>query len=252
MKESFEKIYHEIEKKHFWFKSRRKYIVGLLKKYPRHISILDIGCSSGILLHELAECGFDSSELYGIDISENAIQNCKNNGLENTFVMDAQSIQLNKKFDVLIASDCLEHLKNDTKALENWYGLLKQDGVLLVFVPAFMLLWSDHDVANMHFRRYTKTDLKKKLTDRGFKIDKSGYWNFFLFVPILCVRILGNLRKSNKKSSSGDLNKPSLFNGLLFQLINFENKLLSFINFPFGVSTFCIAKKSTPARKSLT
>ncbi len=240
MKKDYEKIYHDLESDHFWFKARRKYITDLLKDYPKDSSILDIGCSSGILLNELIELGFDREKMYGIDISEEAIANCKANNIQNAFVMDAQNINLPKKFDILIASDCLEHLEDDRKALKNWNDLMTPDGVLLVFVPAFMSLWSEHDVANMHFRRYTRPELNEKLRSEGFKIIKSSYWNFFLFPPIFLVRFLS---KKGKPSKKGALDKTPPMNGLLYHLINIENRLLRFLNFPFGVSTFCIVKK---------
>lgn len=247
MRKYFEETYHDIEKTHFWFKSRRNYILNLLKEYPKDATILDIGCSSGILLNELRELGFKISNLYGIDISEKAIHNCMKNGIQNSFVMDAQSIKLKMKFDVIIASDCLEHLEDDSKALNNWNQLLKHNGSLLIFVPAFMTLWSEHDVQNMHFRRYTKSNLKKKLYENDFKIDKSSYWNFFLFIPILTVRLLSKFKIFKNPNSTGNLKKEGkLLNSLFLTLINFENKLLKYINFPFGVSTYCIARKNKP------
>lgn len=242
MEKNFEKKYHEIEKSHFWFKSRRKYIRNLLAKSPKNIRILDIGCSSGILLNELREDGFKTENLYGIDISETAIQNCKNDNLPNTFVMNAQQITLNEKFDVIIASDCLEHIENDSTALENWYSLLNQNGHIYVFVPAFMSLWSNHDKVNMHFRRYTLSELTLKLNKADFYIQKSSYWNFFLFLPVFLLRKVKNLSIS-KNNDAGDLQKVPLANTFLYRLINTENKLLTFVNFPFGISAFCIATK---------
>jgi SAM-dependent methyltransferase len=243
MKATFEKKYHENEKTHFWFKARRQYILQLLKSVSKNISVLDIGCASGILLSELIESGFDANNLYGIDISPKAIENCKANGIKNCFVMDAQHIVLNKKFDVIIASDCLEHIENDENALKNWHSLLIPNGFLYVFVPAFRILWSKHDDVNMHFRRYQKNELKRKLENIHFEINKSGYWNFFLFVPILLVRILGKLTFSKTQKTTGNLNKSTIFNSLFFNLINFENKVLKYLSFPFGVSTYCIAQK---------
>ncbi len=244
MKSDFELVYHQLEKRHFWFRARREYILQELGKVDRDFKILDIGCSSGILLEELAQIGFKINNLYGIDISEKAISNCKNAGFEKTFVMDAQSINLNEKFDIIIASDCLEHLEDDEKALSNWNNLLKQKGIAYIFVPAFMSLWSEHDLMNMHYRRYKRNELSDKLKKNGFEINKSSFWNFFLFTPILIVRFFGRL-KSSKKNNTGDLNKLPLFNNLLFALLSFENRLIKHINFPVGVSSFCIAKKTS-------
>ncbi|TGV02569.1 class I SAM-dependent methyltransferase [Flavivirga rizhaonensis] len=244
MKKSFEKQYHLFEKNHFWFKARRKYILQLLNTYSKNSSILDIGCSSGILLNELINIGFDSSNLFGIDISPKAIKNCKKNGIENAYVMDAQNILLNKKFDIIIASDCLEHIKNDEEAIKNWFNLLKPNGFLYVFVPAYNMLWSNHDVANMHYRRYTKNELTKKLYGAPFKVVKSGYWNFLLFIPVLIIRIFSKIKILKSKEVNGNLYKPGLLNNILFNLINLENKVLKHISFPFGISTYCVVQKS--------
>jgi SAM-dependent methyltransferase len=243
MKEAYEEKYHELERTHFWFRARRKYILQLLEGSNRQSSILDIGCSSGILLYDLANVGFDVNNLYGIDISPKAVRKCQEAGFQNVFVMDASHIDLKKKFDVAIASDCLEHLENDREALKNWYDLLKPGGKLYVFVPAFMLLWNEHDEANMHFRRYTGKELRAKIAITGFQIEGSGYWNFFLFLPILTRRIWSRLRTSKKRGETGDLNEIPKFNNPLYRLINWENKLLRYLKFPFGISTYCIARK---------
>lgn len=243
MEENFEKKYHDVETDHWWFKSRRKYLIDLLKKIPKDSKILDVGCSSGVFLKDLENLGFNIDNLYGIDISEKAILNSKRNGLINTFVMDAQNIILSEKFDVIVASDCLEHLKDDIKAIKNWKNLLKKDGEMYVFVPAFMSLWSYHDEVNMHFRRYTKQELKTKIENEDLEIIKSSYWNFFLFVPVYIFRKISSLF-NQKKSSESDITIGNLLiNKALLQLLLFENKLLKSVNFPFGVSTFCIAKR---------
>ena len=243
MKKDFEKKYHDVETDHWWFKSRRNYLLDLLKDVPKESKILDIGCSSGIFLKDLENLGFKPENLFGIDISEIAIENCKANGLQHCFVMDAQNITLTETFDIIIASDCLEHLEDDKKALKNWKSLLKIGGVMYVFVPAFMSLWSYHDEVNMHHRRYTNAELKSKLTAENLEIQKASYWNFFLFLPVYGFRKLSSVFQKNKKGESDISIGNSVVNSTLLQLIMFENKLLKAVNFPFGVSTFCIAKR---------
>lgn len=242
MEIEYEKRYHEVETENWWFVSRRRYLLDVLKDEPKDSVILDIGCSSGIFLKELEKQGFKMEHLFGIDISEKAIENCKNNGIQNAFVMDAQKITLPEKFDIIVASDCLEHLQDDTQALKNWHGLLKTGGMLYVFVPAFQSLWSKHDEVNMHFRRYTNKELKDKLTSEKFTVLKSSYWNFFLFIPLYLFRKIDAVLSRNKKKE-GQIIDGKMTNAVLLQLLLFENRLLKYVNFPFGVSTFCIAKK---------
>lgn len=242
MELDYENKYHEVETKNWWFVSRRKYLLDLLKDAPRDSKIIDIGCSSGIFLKDLEQLGFKNENLYGVDISEKAIENCKNNGIKNAFVMDAQNIILKEKFDIIIASDCLEHLQDDIKAINNWNELLKIGGKMYVFVPAFQFLWSYHDEINWHFRRYTKSELKTKLSNAKLTILKASYWNFTLFIPVFIFRkITRILPQSNKEE--GQIVRNKLVNFLLLQLLLLENKLLQYSNFPFGVSTFCIVKK---------
>ncbi|MCF6132834.1 class I SAM-dependent methyltransferase [Flavobacterium wongokense] len=243
MEKDFEKKYHDVETDHWWFKSRRKYLLDLLKDAPKDSKILDIGCSSGIFLKDLENLGFKLDNLYGIDISDKAIENCRANGIQNSFVMDAQNITLQETFDIIIASDCLEHLEDDKKALQNWKNLLKIGGKMYVFVPAFMSLWSYHDEVNMHYRRYTNPELKSKINAENLEIQKAGYWNFFLFLPVYAFRKLTAAFQKNKKGESDISIGNPFVNSALLQLIIFENKLLKVANFPFGVSTFCIAKR---------
>lgn len=243
MEKDFEKKYHDVETEHWWFKSRRKYLLDLVKNAPKDSKILDIGCSSGIFLKDLEALGFKIENLYGIDISDSAIENCKANGIQNSFVMDAQNITLTESFDIIIASDCLEHLEDDKKALKNWKSLLKIGGTMYVFVPAYMSLWSYHDTINMHYRRYTNEELKSKLVAENLSVEKASYWNFFLFIPVYAFRKLTSIFNKNKKGE-GDISIGNSFvNSSLFNLILLENKLLKSVNFPFGVSTFCIAKR---------
>ena len=242
MEIEYEKKYHEVETENWWFVSRRRYLLGLLRDAPKDSLLLDIGCSSGIFLKDLERLGFKKENLFGIDISEKAIENCKNNGIQNVFVMDAQKISLTEKFDIIVASDCLEHLRDDIGAIKNWSALLKTGGMLCVFVPAFQSLWSTHDEVNMHYRRYTNKELEDKLTSEKLTILKSSYWNFSLFIPLYLFRKIDGILSRNKKKE-GQVIEGKITNVVLLQLLLFENRLLKYVNFPFGVSTFCIAKK---------
>lgn len=243
MEIDYEKKYHQVEIENWWFISRRRYLLDLLKDAPKESKILDVGCSSGIFLKDLEYLGFKKQNLFGVDISEKAIANCKFNGIQNAFVMDAEKITIPEKFDIIVASDCLEHLQDDQKAIKNWKELLKMGGKMYVFVPAFQSLWSYHDEVNMHFRRYTNQELKDKLTSEKMEVLKSSYWNFFLFFPVFFFRKWSIFFNKNRPQKEGQIIENKVVNSFLLQLILIENRLLKYINFPFGISTFCIVKK---------
>lgn len=245
MRKEYEKTYHDVERDHWWFRARRKVLMDFIAKVPRDARVLDIGTSSGLMLQELRDAGFRPDNLFGVDISPQAIANCHQNGFTNTFVMDAHDITFEEaSFDILIASDCLEHLERDEEALANWFKLLKPNGRLIVFVPAFKFLWSHHDDVNLHFRRYTNKELRTKLGRKSFTVQRSGYWNFLLFLPIAGVRLLTRSLAPNKSTPQGDLEMPGqAVNGVLETLVTTENRLMKVLRFPFGISTFCVATK---------
>jgi ubiquinone/menaquinone biosynthesis C-methylase UbiE len=245
MEPGFESKYHQLEKKHWWFVSRRDIIARLLKRLniKKDQKILDVGCSGGSLLEFLMSQGF--TNIFGIDISDKAIAVCKTRGLNDVLVSQGEATNFNdNQFDVIIASDILEHIKEDRRALQEWQRILKPGGMLIIFVPAFNFLWSQHDEINFHFRRYTRKSLLKKIAELHFTIKKSSYWNFSLFFGVIIPRLFQRLFKKNDKKFNDQLREtPSIINSTVIKLVKIENKLLEFINFPLGTSVFIVCEK---------
>ncbi len=247
----YELTYHKLEEKYWWFKSRRNSIISILNKMnlPKTSKVLEIGCSGGPLLQILNEKGYINS--IGIDISENAIKVCNKRGVFNSKVMDATNLTFkNESFDIVIASDILEHIENDTLALSEWCRVLKPGGKLVIYVPAYMKLWSHHDEINHHFRRYQRSDLKTLLSKNNFLIKKISYWNFFLFFPTLIIRKITQNKKKNIKINSQLYAINPIVNFFLKTLLHIENWLLKYIEFPFGVSVFAICEKPQDKKTS--
>jgi ubiquinone/menaquinone biosynthesis C-methylase UbiE len=246
MDKEYELNYHKLEENYWWFQSRREIVFRLIKKMnlSKDARILEVGCSGGPLISLLKNENFQN--VFGIDISENAIEVCKERGVNNTFVMDALNLKFgNEEFDLIIASDILEHIEDDFSALIEWNRVLKTNGKLIVFVPAFNSLWSHHDEINHHYRRYTKTMLLKRLRNNGFNPDYSSYWNFTLFFPSFIIRFTQRLFSSKSKNKAqGQLYTiNSGLNRFLTSLLSFENKLNQFVKYPIGVSVFAISRK---------
>jgi ubiquinone/menaquinone biosynthesis C-methylase UbiE len=245
MDKGYEKKYHEVEEQNWWFLSRRDAIVKILQSTGKDKKILDIGCAGGALIKDLTDKGF--TVVHGLDFSNDAVNHCKAKGLENVFVMDAHSTSFDDEtFDFLIASDSLEHLEHDETALLEWKRILKGNGKLIVFVPAYNFLWSDHDWVNQHFRRYSRKDLRKKITVAGFYIEKISFWNFSLFFPTAFLRIAQSLfiNKNSTASKKDQIVKFNPFiNQLLFSLLKFENNIFRIIGLPIGVSIYALARK---------
>lgn len=244
MEQSYASKYHGLEERHWWFFGRRDMVYKLVKSYKRDSEILEIGCSGGPLLEFLKGQGFRN--LRGIDVNNEAVEICRQKGIDKVCLADGIETGFkDKAFDIIIASDVLEHIEREDKAISEWYRILKPGGKLIVFVPAFKFLWSKHDEVNCHYRRYRRYGLLQILKISGFNIERSSYWNVSLFFPIAIVRLFQKLLPVDRHKLKDHLQEMnSLINKIFEYILRLENKLLSKgINLPFGVSLFAIARK---------
>jgi len=114
---------------------------------------------------------------------------------------------------------------------------------LVATVPAFTWLWSRHDDAHEHKRRYTHQQLKALLNGAGFEVERCSYFNTLLFPPIALVR-LGRRILGIEGDGTGDIALPGDFlNSLLYALFSFERRLLQVTNLPIGVSLLIVARR---------
>jgi SAM-dependent methyltransferase len=247
MDKAYEAQYHLSEESNWWFVARRDFILRWLQReeIPANSRILDVGSGGGALALFLHAAGYPNVTC--IDFSEDAIAVCKSRGINEAFVHDAQSFSFDEPFDLLIASDCLEHLENDRLALQTWFKNLKPGGSALILVPAHAALWSQHDVINHHYRRYSLDELHEKVATAGFQVKRTAYWNATLFLPL---RIMSLLRKKPEKNAAlppenaqAIFALPSWVNALLIGWLKLENKWIVKRNAPCGVSVWASLRK---------
>lgn len=243
MRSKFEKQYDLFEKDWWWFAGRHDLVSRIFCTFGlENNRVLEIGCCSG----ENSKIFNDSIIYYGVDISLNVIKrgNCnndKNNKNKNLILSDANHLPFSdKKFDVVLMLDVLEHIEDDILAIEEAHRVLKDDGFMIVLVPAFEFLWDEHDILNEHKRRYTKSGLATKI-NRKFNMARMSYWNFFLFVPIALMKIIKRIRM---KKTADFVALPDIVNNTLFlNILKIENYLIQRkIYIPIGVSIVCICK----------
>jgi len=127
----------------------------------------------------------------------------------------------------------LEHIQHDREALSHLGRMLRPGGKLLIEVPALPLLFSVHDEALGHFRRYNKKNLRMAIDENIFTIRKLYYQD-----PIGAMGsfVFFKLKKIKLKSESGiELVKKQ---GLFFDrfVIPFEAFIEKVVTFPFGLS----------------
>lgn len=245
MDSNYEITYHQLEEQHWWFASRRDMVFDIIRQLqlPTEASILEIGCSGGPLLLALRAAGYH--HLQGIDVSEKGIALARERGLTEVAVMDGAHLDFaDASFDLVIASDVLEHIEDEAQAVREWQRVLRPGGRLIVFVPAHQYLWSSHDEVNHHFRRYSAQTLRKALTGASLRVERLAFWNFALYFPTAITRLLQRVLPKPSGPATGDLLRvPRLANAGLLRWIKSENRLLRFLNFPVGVSVFALAQK---------
>ena len=153
----------------------------------------------------------------------------------------------NNYFDIVISLDvlCCVNVDRDMKILNELYRVMNINGTLLLNLPAYNFLQSTHDKAVHIKQRYLLNEVRKKVETAGFIVEKITYRNCFLFPLCFIIRILKKIFLMKKKEVKSDLTLlPGILNKLLTDILYLENKLiLSGINFPFGLSIYCVARK---------
>ena len=227
-----------MEKENWWYKNRRT-VISIFLSGNSFDKILDYGCGTGVTTQSLKKFG----TVFGTDKSQFAMEKAKSNKIKTIkfdLVNSTDSTELFETFDLITLFDVLEHIENDNHALMHLYKLLKKKKFLLLTVPAFSFLWSDHDTALSHYRRYTKKSLSEVLDKSGFKIIRISYFTTWIFPFITLYRILTRWKKTNSSSLQP---LPEKLNNLVVKSFNLENDLLKKRNLSVGNSIICLAQK---------
>ena len=212
-------------------------IVGSLNSpQPR---ILDVGCGTGANLEMLSEFG----EAEGVDVSAEALDFCRTRGLQNVRQGEAEHLPYeDNSFDLVTGLDVVEHLDDDVAGLQEMRRVLRPGGRALLFVPAFMFLWGVQDDISNHRRRYTIASLEKVVRQAGLEVERATYANITFFAPILLGRLL--MRVTGFRPASENNITVGFLNGVLGSIFGAEASLLRYLNFPFGVSIVCVARRT--------
>jgi len=96
-----------------------------------------------------------------------------------------------ESFDFVFSSNVLEHIENDQEVLSNIYDKIEKNGQIILYLPAFQLLFSKLDSSVGHYRRYDKKSLVTKLTNAGFEIEEVSYADCLGFFVSLFFRVFG-------------------------------------------------------------
>jgi SAM-dependent methyltransferase len=239
---------YKLETFYWWFVSRRQLLNDFVRDAARSFArpaILDVGCGTGINHSVLSKYGMTVCT----DPSHEAVTFSRSRGIGELAQSQLETLPFPAAtFDIVTALDVLEHVDDDMRAMREILRVTKDGGVLLVTVPAYGFLWSEHDEALHHRRRYAASELRNKLTNAGFEVERITYYMSLLFFPILFIRFLQSLTKRSIEAKTSHIILPGWLNSTLIGILSFERGLLRVMNLPFGVSIVCTARKLPAGR----
>lgn len=233
----------EVEQTHWWFVNRRRLFGAELKRagVSTDARSLDVGTGTGANLRLLQELGY--REVTGLDASDEAIRHCAEKGLPPVRRGDIGALPFaDSNFDLVMATDVIEHVDDDGQALRELRRVLSPGGIVLLTVPAFQSLWGLQDRVSMHKRRYRLRPLLALLRRNGLAPQRAYYFNYLLFVPIWLARRMIDLLRIDLRSE-GELNS-ALTNRLLSWIFAVDIATAGIIHPPFGVSILVVARRA--------
>ncbi len=191
----------EADEHHWWYRGRRHVLAAELGhlRLPQTARILDAGCGSGRTLDDLATLGAVS----GVDMSVAAVERARARGHADVHVAAVERLPwLDATFDLVTCLDVIEHTDDDHTALAELHRVSRPQACLVLTVPAYPLLWSSHDVANQHRRRYLPQTLIAAAEEAGWAHLRDTFFNSLLLPAAAAVRLAERLTNRRERTQS--------------------------------------------------
>ena len=218
----------EVDEHHWWYRGRRRIIAAELAQLsiPHDPVILDAGCGSGRTMVELTEIG----EVHGVELDPEAADVARGRSAGEIVVGRLEQLPFDEStFDLITCLDVIEHTPDDRTTLVELRRVCRPGGWLLLTVPAYQALWSTHDVANHHYRRYNRRSLRAAAAEAGWSVERMTSFNSLLLGPAAAVRLAQRRRLGRPDESYTPELKlgPTWLNGALEQPLRAEARWLT-------------------------
>jgi SAM-dependent methyltransferase len=228
----------ELDSRHWWFVARRRILADLIERevpLPADARILEIGCGTG---HNFDMLGrFGTIDALEIDEGARALASSRLGREIGTAPLPQLTGVPDGHYHLVALLDVLEHIEEDRASLASIKRKLAPGGRILVTVPANQWMWSAHDSAHHHHRRYSKAGLRKVIESAGLNIETLTYFNTLLFPLAAAARIAG---KMMGKKESDDSLPPAPVNSLFRTIFGLERHLVGRVPLPAGVSLVAV------------
>ncbi len=216
----------ELDEHHWWYRGRREIVRSELERLPlpSDAEVLDAGCGSGRTLEDLVAYG----TVQGVELDPDAAAYAAARGCGEVKIGTLEDLPWDDDtFDLITCLDVLEHVPDDHGALGELRRVTKPGGWLLATVPAYPALWSLHDKANYHFRRYTRRSFRAAVVGAGWEVRRMTSFNSLLLAPAAVVRIAQRRREPDSDYSPELEMGPKWLNGLLERPLMAEARWLA-------------------------
>lgn len=247
-------LHSQLEDHHWWFTGRRRIVVRVLQHYlppMRERLVIEVGCGTGgnlACLHRHYTC-------IGIDPSPEAVRLARAKAPTCRIVQGTAPDDLGQwagQADAFLLLDVLEHVRDDFALLSSIVKVAKTGCLFLITVPAEPALWSPHDIAFGHYRRYDRRRLAHVSQDLPVQTRLFSYYNSRLFPLIHAIRKFNRVRRKSLGRAQTDFSiLPGALNNLLDRILSGESGSLLARStagkrsaYRRGVSLMCLLERS--------
>lgn len=200
----------EIDGVHFWRRGKRELVLEWLDGAlggPRGpeapLDLLDVGGATTLLTRELSRFG----RVTVVEPEASCVALFEGDPVVRAVQGALPGLPVEGPFDCITLIDVLEHLDDDRGGARELFEKLRPGGVLVLTVPAYPWLWSDHDEAVHHRRRYTRATLEPVLLGAGFRIERVSYYTSLL-LPLMAAQRMGNRLRAVRRARGTEEARP--------------------------------------------
>jgi len=183
-------------------------------------------------------------QVIGLDCEPVALSFCRQRGFTDLVLSDATALPFDKNsMEAVVALDVLEHIPDHHAAIREIGRVLIPGGYVYISVPAYRSLWSLHDDALMHQRRYVAREVRELLTIADLEVTHLTYALTAYFPLVWLIRKTRKLLAPNAPVRADVSLTPRALNGVLGAWLALEGKLSLSVPLPFGLTVFAVGRK---------
>ena len=248
MDDELERFTFDVEERHWWYRGRRAVLEAVLDGLGPSAAagggarILDAGCGSGRNMVQLARRG----TVTGVELASQSLAVARGRAVGPVLPGSLEDPLPfgDDAFDLAVALDVLEHVRDDGAALRELARVVAPGGRLLVTVPQYGWLWGEHDVLSHHHRRYTRALLLGRAAAAGLRAERVTAFNAALLAPIAVARFAQRARRRPQPASDLGRTPQGAVNAALESLLRAEAALIRRgRDLPAGVSLLAVLRR---------